>query len=276
LTSSHGSEAAQWAAAAVRQHVGSEPPVAALILGSGLGRVADDLDDARSVRFSDIPGFSAAAVAGHAGRLVSGLLAGKRVLVLAGRIHAYEGHPLAAVAFPVRVLHALGAGTLFVSNAAGGIRRDLKPGDLMVIEDHLNLMFASSLTGPPQDGDERFPDMSLAYDELLRQLLLDSQQELGLTSTSGVYAALSGPSYETRAEVRMLERLGADAVGMSTVPEVVVARARGMRVAGVSCISNLASGISDKPQQHSEVIETTERISVSFRALVRAFISKLP
>ena len=276
MTASHGSEAAQWAAAAVRQHVGDEPPVAALILGSGLGKVAEDLEEARSVRFSDIPGFSAAAVAGHAGRLVSGSLAGRRILVLAGRIHAYEGHLLAAVAFPVRVLRALGAGTLFVSNAAGGIRRDLKPGDLMVIEDHLNLMFASPLTGPAQEGDERFPDMSLAYDEHLRQLLIDSESELGIPVRSGVYAALPGPSYETRSEVRMLERLGADAVGMSTVPEVIVARALGMRVAGVSCISNLASGISDTPQQHSEVIETTERISDSFRALVRTFISKLP
>jgi purine-nucleoside phosphorylase len=270
-----GAEAAQWAASAARQHIGDHQADVALILGSGLGDVADDLEDARSVRFADIPGFSATAVAGHAGKLIAGSLSGIRVLVLAGRIHAYEGHPLPAVAFPVRVLRALGARTLFVSNAAGGIRRDLRPGDLMVIEDHLNLMFDSPLTGPVIGGDERFPDMTDPYDPALRQLLLSFSGKHGVVSKSGVYAALRGPAFETRAEVRMLERLGADAVGMSTVPEVIVARALGMRVAGISCITNLACGLSDQPLSHSEVIETTARISASFRALVRSFVSGL-
>jgi purine-nucleoside phosphorylase len=248
----------------------------ALILGSGLGGVADDLAEPRSVRFADIPGFSAAGVVGHAGKLIAGTLAGRRTLVLAGRIHAYEGHPLPAVAFPVRVLRALGARTLFVSNAAGGIRRDLSPGDLMVIEDHLNLMFASPLTGPLEEGDERFPDMSDAYDPALSELLLRVAGENGVAQRKGVYAALRGPSYETRAEVRMLERLGADAVGMSTVPEVIVARALGMRVVGVSCITNLACGLTDQPLSHAEVIETTNRISQSFLALVSAFVAECP
>jgi purine-nucleoside phosphorylase len=276
VSSAHGAEAAQWAAAAVRQHVGDQPADVALILGSGLGGVADDLEDARSVKFSDIPGFSAAGVAGHAGKLAAGTLAGRRVLVLAGRIHAYEGHSLPAVGFPVRVLRALGARTLFVSNAAGGIRRDLSPGDLMVIEDHLNLMFASPLIGPLEEGDQRFPDMSDAYDPGLRELVLRLAGENGIAQRKGVYAALSGPSYETRAEVLMLERLGADAVGMSTVPEVIVARALGMRVAGVSCISNLACGLTDQPLSHAEVIETTKRISQSFGTLVSAFVTECP
>jgi purine-nucleoside phosphorylase len=275
MSATYGADAARAAADVVRRVVGSEQADLALVLGSGLGAIADELGDARAVPFAKIPGFSAASVVGHAGRLVAGTLEGKRVLVLAGRIHAYEGHPLEAVAFPVRVLRALGARTLFVSNAAGAINREFTPGDLMLIEDHLNLMFGSPLAGPLQEGDERFPDMSEAYDSELRELLMGVAREQKITLRSGVYAALRGPSYETRAEVRMLERLGADAVGMSTVPEVIVARASGMRVAGVSCISNLACGLSDTPLSHADVIETTARISDTFRALTRGFVRAL-
>ncbi|HUF64713.1 MAG TPA: purine-nucleoside phosphorylase [Gemmatimonadaceae bacterium] len=275
MSSPYGAAAAQWTAASVRQHIGDEPAELALILGSGLGAVADDLEEARSIRFSDIPGFSPASVVGHAGKLVSGMLGGHRLLVMAGRIHAYEGHSLQAVAFPVRVLHALGARTLFVSNAAGGIRRDLEPGDLMILEDHLNLMFDSPLAGQLEEGDERFPDMSSAYDPVLREQLSRIAFRCGITPKNGVYAALRGPAYETPAEIRMLERMGADAVGMSTVPEVAVARALGMRVVGASCITNVAAGITEAPLSHAEVLATTAGISDDFRALIRAFVAEL-
>lgn len=275
MSSPYGVAAAQWTAASVRQHIGGDAAELALILGSGLGAVADDVEEARSVRFSDIPGFSSASVAGHAGKLVAGSIGGRRLLVMAGRIHAYEGHTLQAVAFPVRVLHALGARTLFVSNAAGGIRRDLAPGDLMILEDHLNLMFDSPLAGPLEEGDERFPDMSEVYDPVLRERLARIAFRCGITPKTGVYGALRGPSFETPAEVRMLERLGADAVGMSTVPEVIVARALRMRVVGASCITNVAAGITDSPLSHDEVLATTARISDDFRALIRAFVAEL-
>jgi purine-nucleoside phosphorylase len=271
----YGFAAAKKSAAVVQKHLGTEAPHLALILGSGLGGVTDDLTGARSLRFSEIPGFTAASIAGHAGVLTAGLLAGRPVLVLAGRMHAYEGHSLAAVAFPVRVMHALGARVLFVSNAAGGIRRGLEPGDLMIIEDQLNLMAGSPLEGPLQEGDERFPDLGNAYDPSLRELLITVARDRKIDVKRGVYAGLRGPNYETAAEVRMLERLGADAVGMSTVPEVIVARARGVRVAGVSCITNLACGRGEAPLKHEEVLETTARIGATFRKLVRGFVDAL-
>lgn len=275
MTGDYGFAAAKKSAAAVRKQLAVESPHVALILGSGLSGVADDVTNARSLRFSEIPGFTAASVPGHAGELLGGTLEGRPVLVLAGRMHAYEGHSLAAVAFPVRVLHALGARVLFVSNAAGGIRRGLDPGDLMIIEDQLNLMAGSPLEGPLQEGDERFPDLGNAYDPTLRELLIKVGRDRKIELKTGVYAGLRGPNYETAAEVRMLERLGADAVGMSTVPEVIVARALGMRVAGVSCITNLACGRSDAPLRHEEVLETTARIGATFRNLVRGFVAAL-
>lgn len=271
----YGFAAAKKSAAVVREQLRVESPHLALILGSGLSGIADDLTGARSLRFSEIPGFTAASVVGHAGMLMAGSLEGRAVLALAGRTHAYEGHSLAAVAFPVRVMHGLGARVLFVSNAAGGIRRGLEPGDLMIIEDQLNLMGGSPLEGPLQEGDERFPDLSNAYDPGLRELLSSVARDHKIEVKRGVYAGLRGPNYETAAEVRMLERLGADAVGMSTVPEVIVARALGMRVAGVSCITNLACGRADAPLRHEEVLETTARIAATFRALVRGFVAAL-
>jgi purine-nucleoside phosphorylase len=188
----------------------------------------------------------------------------------------YEGHPVALAGFPVRVMHALGAKTLFVSNAAGAIRRDFVPGDLMIIDDHLNLTFANPLTGPVQEGEDRFPDMSEPYDARLRAALRTAGEKLGIALKEGVYACLPGPSFETRAEVRMLERLGADAVGMSTVPEVIVARASGMRVAGVSCITNAASGTSEFPVLHADVLDVTARSATTFQSLVRSFVTDLP
>ena len=187
----------------------------------------------------------------------------------------YEGHDAAHAGFPVRVLHALGARTLFVSNAAGGINPAFTPGDLMIITDHLNLMFRNPLVGALVAGDVRFPDMSEPYDRALAALLRDQAASLGIAMREGVYCGLLGPTYETPAEVRMLRVLGADAVGMSTVPEVVVARAIGMRVAGVSCITNLASGVSPTPLSHAEVIETTTRVASQFETLVERFVGAL-
>lgn len=276
MISLYSAEAAVQSADAVRKHIGDDAPQVGIILGSGLGGLADQIEDAVWVPFADVPGFPEVTVAGHAGALVSGTLGGRRVIALAGRFHMYEGHPAALAAFPVRVMHALGASVLFASNAAGGIRRDLAAGDLMVIEDHLNLTAMNPLIGPVEPGDERFPDMSEPYDPALRQLLLASADKLGIAVKAGVYACLLGPSFETRAEVRMLERLGADAVGMSTVPEVIVARTIGMRVAGMSCITNAASGTTDAPLLHTDVLEVAERAAAGFQALVRAFVTGLP
>jgi purine-nucleoside phosphorylase len=271
-----GAEAAQRAADTVRRHVGTlDEPAIAIVLGSGLGGLASRIEDANAVAFGDIPGFSAATVAGHAGRLIIGRLAGRSVVALAGRFHMYEGHDAAHAGFPMRVLHALGARTLFVSNAAGGINPAFAPGDLMIITDHLNLMFRNPLVGRLVAGDVRFPDMSEPYDRWLSAQLRDEAASLGFTIREGVYCGLLGPAYETPAEVRMLQVLGADAVGMSTVPEVVVARAIGMRVAGVSCITNLASGVSPTPLSHAEVIETTARVATRFETLVERFVGAL-
>lgn len=271
----YGAEAASTAAASVRARIGATAPVAGIILGSGLGGLAARIADPVVVPFADVPGFPVATVVGHAGRLIAGTLAGRPVVALAGRFHMYEGHAAPLAGFPVRVLHALGAPVLFVSNAAGGIRRTFRAGDLMLIRDHLNLMFQNPLVGALQPGDVRFPDMSAPYDRALRALLRECAVSIGVCLVEGVYAGLLGPTYETPAEVRMLDRLGADAVGMSTVPEVIVARALGMRVAGVSCITNLAAGISAVPLDHAEVLETTTRVGAQFRALVTEFVRRM-
>jgi purine-nucleoside phosphorylase len=271
-----GASAARAAADSVRASLAlRDKPVAAIILGSGLGGLSADIVDARRIQFRDIPGFPAATVHGHAGQLISGTLAGRQVLALAGRFHLYEGHSARLAGFSVRVLHALGAHTLFVSNAAGGVNRTFVAGDLMSIADHINLMWRNPLEGPLEDGDERFPDMSAPYDVALRETLREVALAAGIPLREGVYAGLLGPSYETPAEVRMLERIGADAVGMSTVPEVIVARAIGMRVVGVSCITNLASGLSLTPLSHDEVIDTTTRVAKRFQALVTDFVAAI-
>jgi purine-nucleoside phosphorylase len=263
------------AAAAIRSRTGSRRPELALILGSGLGALADTLENPAVVSFDDIPGFPPPTVVGHSGRVVVGMLEGREVLALAGRFHMYEGHSAATAALPVRVAAEMGIRTLFVSNAAGGVRRTFRAGDLMLIRDHLNLTWRNPLIGEVMPGEERFPDMSEPYDAKLLTLLRACAAALRLAVQEGVYAGLTGPSYETPAEVRMLERLGADAIGMSTVPEVIVARALGMRVAGVSCISNPAAGISPVPLSHQEVLETTERVRDEFISLVRCFVRRL-
>lgn len=269
----YGASAAAEAADEIRRRVGQTKPAAAIILGSGLGGLAARIADPVAIPFADVPGFPTATVVGHAGKLVVGTLGGRQVVTLAGRFHMYEGHDAALAGFPVRVLHALGARTLFVSNAAGGIRRTFRPGDLMLIRDHINLMFRSPIIGAKEPGDVRFPDMSEPYDAALAQQLRDVASQLGIPLVEGVYGGLLGPSYETPAEVRMLGILGADAVGMSTVPEVIVARTLGMRVAGISCITNLASGISPHPLSHAEVIETTNVVAERFETLVERWVS---
>ena len=271
----YGAAAAARAADAIRVHVGRTPPVAGVILGSGLGGLTRRIANPVCVPFAAVPGFPEATVSGHAGQLISGTLGGQPVLALAGRFHMYEGHDAALAGFPVRVLGALGAPVLFVSNAAGGIRRNLRAGDLMLIRDHINLMIRNPLIGPSESGDERFPDMSAPYDTALSDSLRDRATVLGIPLQEGVYCGLLGPTYETLAEVRMLTTLGADAVGMSTVPEVLVARAIGMRVAGISCITNLATGISPHALSHADVLETTTRVGERFESLVEDFVGSL-
>ena len=271
----YGAEEAQQAAEAIRQHIGDATPVAGIVLGSGLGGLASRIASPVEIPFAEVPRFPTATVVGHAGKLIGGTLAGRPVVALAGRFHMYEGHAAALAGFPVRVLHALGARVLFVSNAAGGIRRTFRAGDLMLIRDHLNLMFQNPLIGALQKGDDRFPDMSAPYDDDLAARLRAHASALGIQLQEGVYGGLLGPTYETPAEVRMLATLGADAVGMSTVPETIVARALGMRVAGISCVTNLASGISPHALSHAEVLETTTLVAARFESLVERFVGGL-
>jgi purine-nucleoside phosphorylase len=269
----YSAEAASRAAAAIRSRADLNPTIG-VILGSGLGGLSRKIGDAVRIPFVDIPGFPEATVVGHEGAVIVGTLGGRDIVALSGRFHVYEGHPAALAAFPVRVFRALGARDLFVSNAAGGISPKLAVGDLMVISDHLNLMGTNPLVGDLQEGDIRFPDMTDAYDPGLRRVLRTTAERLGITLREGVYAGVLGPSYETPAEVKMLRLLGADAVGMSTVPEVIVARALRMRVAGVSCITNAAAGVTGAALSHAEVLETTSRVSAAFEALVTEFVER--
>ena len=269
-----GISEARLAAEYVRQRAGAsfQSPVCGIVLGSGLGGLAARVENATRIPFSHVPGFPTATVAGHAGQLIVGTLSSRPVVMMAGRFHMYEGHEAAVAAFPVRVMHALGASVFVASNAAGGVRRTFAPGDLMVIADHMNLMYRNPLAGPLEPGDQRFPDMSDPYDRDLQAKLHEAARVVGVTLQVGVYCGLLGPTYETPAEVRMLERLGVDAVGMSTVPEVVVARALGMRVAAVSCITNKAAGLSLQPLDHSEVMETGKAVAAQFEGLIAEFV----
>lgn len=272
MTGEYTIKAAIKAAAAIRVHAESQQPAFGIILGSGLGGLSKSIDNAVRIPFGEIPGFPEVTVAGHEGAVIVGALGGREVVALSGRFHMYEGHPAALAAFPVRVFHALGAHDLFVSNAAGGISSKLAVGDLMMISDHLNLMGTNPLVGPSQEGELRFPDMTDAYNPGLRWLLRTTAESLGIKLREGVYAGLLGPSYETPSEVKMLRLLGADAVGMSTVPEVIVARALGMRVAGVSVITNAAAGVTGAALSHAEVLETTNRVRGAFESLVTEFL----
>src|SRR5258708_5603342 len=276
MSTEYGTETARRAAQVIRARIGASPPCAAIILGSGLGRLADRIADRTVVSYEDVPGFPSPTVVGHSRAVVAGTLGGRSVIALSGRFHMYEGHEASLAGFPVRVLHQLGAQTLIVTNAAGGVRRAFSPGDIMMIRDHINLMFRNPLIGRVEDGEERFPDMSEPYDPALRHQAHAVAKAQSVALQEGVYAGLLGPSYETPAEVRMLAFLGADAVGMSTVPEVIVARACGMRVLGFSCITNLASGISPTPITHAEVLETTLLAGERMSSLVAGIVERLP
>lgn len=252
-----------------------DSPKVAVILGSGLGGLTGELDGPVGVPFLDLPGFVRAGVEGHAGEFVCGTLAGSPVVLQSGRCHVYEGHPSSAVAAPVRTLAALGVEVLVVTNAAGGIRKELVPGEIMLITDHLNLMGTSPLMGAPLPGESRFTDMTTAYCEELRRLALAAAEEKGITLWQGVYAAVHGPSFETPAEIRMLDGLGADAVGMSTVPEVLVARARGVRCLGFSAITNRAAGLSGESLSHQEVMEIADSFYDPLAAIIGGVLRAL-
>jgi purine-nucleoside phosphorylase len=263
------------AAAAIRERLGNRRPKIAIVLGSGLGFLTEHMADAVRISYREIPGFPETTVIGHGGELVAGLLAGKEVLAQSGRFHLYEGHDAAITALPVRAFSALGVDTLLLTNAAGGIRRTFASGTVMLIADHINLTFRNPLTGSVLPGEERFPDMSEPYDASLRVLAREVARERRIALDEGVYVQLLGPSYETPAEIRMLDRLGADAVGMSTVVEVIAARARGVRCLGFSVVTNLAAGISPKKLDHGEVMETANRVSAELAALIEGIIERL-
>jgi purine-nucleoside phosphorylase len=265
----------QRAALDVRR-VDARKPKVALVLGSGLGSFADTLERKTVVPYSDIEGMPASSIVGHAGNLVIGEVSTLPVVAMQGRVHLYEGHPVCDVVFGVRLVRHLGADTLIITNAAGGSGDGLEAGDLMLIEDHLNLTGTSCLVGPNEDElGVRFPDMSEAYDRKLIELADGIASSQGVTLKRGVYAGLLGPSYETPAEIRMLRRLGADAVGMSTVLEVIAARHMGMRVLGISCVTNLAAGISKTLLSHDEVTETANRVRSKFEGLLRGVLGAM-
>ncbi|WP_407268770.1 purine-nucleoside phosphorylase [Radiobacillus sp. PE A8.2] len=252
-------------------------PTIGLILGSGLGVLAEEIEDKITVAYKDIPHFPESTVQGHKGQLVIGQLQGKQVIAMQGRFHFYEGYTMEQVTFPVRVMKQLGIETVIVTNAAGGINESFEPGDLMLITDHINNMGTNPLIGPNEESlGARFPDMSEAYDRKLVNHAKASADSLGLKVQAGVYVANTGPSYETAAEIRMLRTFGGDAVGMSTVPEVIVANQSNMRVLGISCISNMAAGILDQPLSHQEVMDTTEKVREDFLRFVKQIVETLP
>jgi purine-nucleoside phosphorylase len=259
----------------LKDRLGSVPEVA-IVLGSGLGRLADRLEGARRIPYAEIPHFPSTTVVGHHGELVSGTLGGRPLLAQSGRFHLYEGHATGLVAMPVRVMAALGVGTLILTNAAGGIRRTFARGALMMIADHVNLTFRNPLTGPVLPGEERFPDMSEPYDAGLRTLAREVALSRKIPLHEGVYLQVLGPSYETPAEVRMAERMGADAIGMSTAVEVVAARALGMRCLAFSTITNPASGTTTERLNHAEVMEVAARVSGDLESLVEGVVAGFP
>jgi purine-nucleoside phosphorylase len=267
---------AEHAARTIRSRTSEEPRVA-IVLGSGLGEFADEFQDAVAIPYQEIPGFPTATVEGHRGRLVAGKVESVPVVAMQGRFHFYEGYSLEEVTFPIRTFKLLGIKTLILTNAAGGINVELSQGALMVISDHLNLFGVNPLRGPNDERfGPRFPDMGEVYSRQLQELAINEAHAIGIELRRGIYAGLAGPSYETPAEIHMLRGFGADAVGMSTVPEAIVARQMGLETLGISCITNMAAGISDKPINHEEVMETGRRVREMFTDLLRRLIAKLP
>ncbi len=267
----------QEAAMYITSRIGNEPVQIGMVLGSGLGGLADELQDAVAISYKDIPYFPVSTVFGHKGKLVVGTLEGKRVMCMQGRFHYYEGYGMDQVVFPIQVMHALGINNLLVTNAAGGVNTSYKPGDLMLIVDHIKLIADSPMRGPNYDSlGERFFDMTNAYDKNLSALAREEAKRLGITLQEGVYMFFAGPSYETPAEVRAARILGSDAVGMSTVPEALAASHMRMKVLGISCITNMAAGILDQPLNHTEVMETSDRVKEAFTLLVRNVTRQWP
>ena len=263
-------------AAALEARFGKSFPKDVIVLGSGLGRLAEKLSGAVRVPYGDIPGFSRSTVSGHSGNLIVGAAAGKPVALMQGRLHAYEGHSREAIATPIRILRRAGAERLILTNAAGGLKPEMTPGTLMAIEDHINLSGFNPLIGPNDDSiGPRFPDMTGAYDPALRAKLSEAAWAEGIELKSGVYIFTTGPNFETAAEIRMYAALGADAVGMSTVPECLVARHCGMKVAGVSVVTNLAAGIAAKPLSHEETLSEAGRAAERLERLLLKLLESL-
>ena len=276
MTAAEYTRQVQEAAAYVRSALDGRRPEIAITLGSGLGDLAERLDAPLTIPYKEIPHFPVSTVSGHKGQFVCGKLGGKEVLCMQGRFHYYEGYDLKQVTMPVRVMKLLGIDSLVVTNAAGGINTGFHAGTLMLIEDHLNLTGENPLIGENLDAfGDRFFDMTVAYDKEYRTLAKATAEELNIPLATGVYAWLTGPNFETPAEIRYLRTIGADAVGMSTVPEVLVARHSGIRVLGISCITNLAAGMTDNTLSHEEVKETADRIQNEFIRLVTGIVSRM-
>jgi purine-nucleoside phosphorylase len=268
-------ERAEEAAAFIRDAIGGRPDIG-VVLGSGLGDFADRLEAPVTIPYSELPHWPASHVVGHAGKLVVGMLGHHRVVALAGRAHFYEGHDLGTVTFAARVMGRLAVRQLIITNAAGGVNTGFAQGALMIIDDHINLMGSNPLMGPNDARfGPRFPDMSEVYSKRLRAIADAAAKARGIEVVHGVYLANHGPSYETPAEIRMYRTLGADAVGMSTVPEAIVARHMGIEVLGISCITNMAAGILPQPINHEEVLETTRRVRHEFIALLEEIVARL-
>ena len=262
-------------AAFVRERIGERQPVIAIILGSGLGDLADKLDDAVAIDYSAIPHFPVSTVPGHKGKLVIGNLGGKTIICMQGRIHYYEGWSMAEVVYPVQVIKKLGVNNLFLTNAAGCVNLDWKPGDLMIITDHIKLIADNPMRGQNEDGmGPRFFDMTRAYDKNLVGLATSAAIAKGIVVRRGVYMYFAGPNFETPAEIRFARMAGADAVGMSTVPEAIAAAHLGMRTLGISCLTNMAAGILDQPLSHQEVLDTGAKVKKSFTSLVKEIIKR--
>ena len=276
MTAAEYTRQVQEAAAYVRSALDGRRPEIAITLGSGLGDLAERLDAPLTIPYKEIPHFPVSTVSGHKGQFVCGKLGGKEVLCMQGRFHYYEGYDLKQVTMPVRVMKLLGIDSLLVTNAAGGINTGFHAGTLMLIEDHLNLTGENPLIGENLDAfGDRFFDMTVAYDKEYRTLAKATAEELNIPLATGVYAWLTGPNFETPAEIRYLRTIGADAVGMSTVPEVLVARHSGIRVLGISCITNLAAGMTDNTLSHEEVKETADRVQNEFIRLVTGVVSRM-
>ena len=260
----------------IRSKIGDNQPEVALILGSGLGELANAINNPIYIPFEEIPGFLSSTVSGHQGRLVVGELENKFVIAMQGRFHYYEGYPINEVTIPVRAMSKLGVSTLIVTNAAGAVNESYEPGDLMLIEDHINFANVNPLIGINLDDfGPRFPDTSQAYNGKLMEIALSASKTTGIDLKQGVYQYSTGPTYETPAETRVARSLGADVVGMSTVPEVMVAVHSGIKVLGISCVTNMAAGILDQPLDHSEVIETGANVKDKFINLVKEILKKI-